>query len=169
MPWTATSRYGLVPAPGALGLVQDLLNTAPAAHEPDLLAEVASARAWVSDAAAEWSAAPRRPGAEVALDVGDLQELRAFRDDLREVTTRAGLRELTGRADLREVTGRADGAAPGAGPAAQVHHAGAAVLELGSDGSVRRRALRGPARRHQLPPQDLPQPTLPGRLLRPLA
>jgi predicted RNA-binding Zn ribbon-like protein len=33
MPWSATSRYGLVPAPGALGLVQDLLNTAQALYE----------------------------------------------------------------------------------------------------------------------------------------
>jgi predicted RNA-binding Zn ribbon-like protein len=130
MPWSATSRYGLVPAPGALGLVQDLLNTAQAGHEPDLLADVASARAWLREATAEWSAATGRPGPEVVLDAGDLQELRVFRDDLREVTGPTG---------LREVTGRADGAAPGAGPAAPVLHAGAAVLELGSDGSVRLR------------------------------
>jgi hypothetical protein len=26
MPWSATSRYGLDPAPGALGLAQDLLG-----------------------------------------------------------------------------------------------------------------------------------------------
>ena len=123
MPWSATSRYGLVPAPGALGLVQDLLNTALAAHEPDLLADVASARAWVSEAIAEWSAATGRPGPEVMLDAGDLRELRALRDDLREVTARA---------DLGEVAAPADGAAP-------VLHIGAAVLELGSDGSVRLR------------------------------
>ncbi len=149
MPWSATSRYGLVPAPGALGLVQDLLNTAPAAREPDLLANVASARAWASEAAAEWSAATGRPGPEVVLDAGDLRELRALRDDLRDVSARA---------DLGEVTTRADGAAPAAGPAApaagpaagpaaraagpatRVLHTGAAVLELGSDGSVRLRA-----------------------------
>ena len=139
MPWSATSRYGLVPAPGALGLVQDLLNTAQAGHEPDLLADVASARAWLREATAEWSAATGRPGPEVVLDAGDLQELRVFRDDLREVTGRTGLHEETGRTGLHEVTGRADGAAPGAGPAAPVLHTGAAVLELGSDGSVRLR------------------------------
>jgi predicted RNA-binding Zn ribbon-like protein len=146
MPWSATSRYGLVPPPGALGLVQDLLNTAPAGHEPDLLADVASARAWVRDATAEWSAATGRPGPEVVLDAGDLRELRAFRDDLREVTTRADLHEVTGQADPREMTARADGAAPAAEPAAAdgepaapVLHTGAAVLELGSDGSVRLR------------------------------
>ena len=130
MPWSATSRYGLVPAPGALGLVQDLLNTAQAGHEPDLLADVASARAWLREATAEWSAATGRPGPEVVLDAGDLQELRVFRD---------GLREVTGRTGPHQVTGRADGAAPGAGPAAPVLHTGAAVLELGSDGSVRLR------------------------------
>jgi predicted RNA-binding Zn ribbon-like protein len=153
MPWSATSRYGLVPAPGALGLVQDLLNTAPAGREPDLLADVASARAWVREATAQWSAATGRPGPEVVLDAGDLRELRAFRDDLREVTARADLHDVTGQADPREMTARADGAAPAAEPAAPaaepaapaaepaaaVLHTGAAVLELGSDGSVRLR------------------------------
>jgi hypothetical protein len=89
MPWPATSRYGMVPAPGALGLAQDLLNTAPAAHEPDLLADLASARKWVSEATAEWSAATGRPVPEVMLDADGLQELRAFRGDLREVITPA--------------------------------------------------------------------------------
>jgi hypothetical protein len=156
MPWSATSRYGLVPAPGALGLVQDLLNTAPAARKPDLLADVASARAWVSEATAPWSEATGQPGPEVVLDAGDLRELRALRDDLREVTARADLGEVTARADLGEVTALADGAAaaarpvgpaaaaagpaaPEGGPAAPVLHTGAAVLELGSDGSVRLR------------------------------
>ena len=61
MPWSATSRYALAPAPGALGLAQDLLNTAPAGHEPDLLADLASARTWVSEATARWSAATGLP------------------------------------------------------------------------------------------------------------
>jgi predicted RNA-binding Zn ribbon-like protein len=119
MSWSATSRYGLAPAPGALGLAQDLLNTAPAAHEPDLLADLATARTWVSEATAQWSAATGRPVPEVVLDAGDLQLLRAFRHDLREVITRGH-----------------DGA-PDTGPAAPVLHAGAAALQLGADGSVR--------------------------------
>ena len=119
MPWSATSRYGLAPAPGALGLAQDLLNTAPAGHKPDLLADLASARTWVSEATAQWSAATGRPVPEVLLDVGDLLLLRAFRDDLREVIAKEH-----------------DGA-PDTGPAAPVLHSGAAALQLGADGSVR--------------------------------
>ena len=119
MPWSATSRYGLVPAPGVLGLVQDLLNTVSAAHEPDLLADVASARKWVSDAIAQWAAATGQDVSGVVLDVGDLQELRAFRDDLREVTSRAH--------DATRDTA----------PAVRVLHAGTAALQLESDGSVR--------------------------------
>jgi predicted RNA-binding Zn ribbon-like protein len=119
MPWSATSRYGLDPAPGALGLAQDLLNTAPAAHEPDLLADLASARTWVSEATAQWSAATGLPVPEVVLDAGDLQLLRAFRDDLREVTA-----------------GAHDGA-PASGLAVPVLHISATALQLGADGSVR--------------------------------
>jgi hypothetical protein len=74
MPWSATSRYSLVPAPGALGLAQDLLNTAPAAHETDLLADLASLRKWVSDATAQWSAATGQPVPGRVLDAGDLRK-----------------------------------------------------------------------------------------------
>src|ERR1700736_320376 len=93
MPWSATSRYGLAPAPGALGLAQDLLNTAPAAHEPDLLADLASAPTRVSGTPPPPAAGHRPAGAGYA------------------------------------------------GP---------------------RGAPRGPAGRHRPPPQDLPQPPLPG-------
>src|SRR5260370_37847447 len=89
MPWSATCRYGLDPAPGALGLAQDLLNTAPAAHEPDLLADLATARTWVSEATGQWSAATGQPAPEVMLDADDLAKLRAFRDDLGEAITPA--------------------------------------------------------------------------------
>ena len=119
MPWSATRRYGLVPAPGALALVQDLINTASAAREPDLLTDLASARTWVSDATAEWSAATGLPVPEVVLDAGDLAELRAFRDDLLEVTTQA------------------HDAGPETGRVAAVLHTGVAALHLGPDGSVR--------------------------------
>ena len=126
MPWSATSRYGLAPAPGALGLAQDLLNTAPAGHKPDLLADLASARTWVSEATAQWSAATGRPVPEVVLDAGDLHLLRAFRDDLREVIAK----EHDGAPD----TGPA---APDTRPAAPVLYTAAAALQLGADGSVR--------------------------------
>ena len=126
MPWSATSRYGLAPAPGALGLAQDLLNTAPAGHKPDLLADLASARTWVSEATAQWSAATGRPVPEVVLDAGDLHLLQTFRDDLREVIAK----EHDGTPD----TGPA---APDTRPAAPVLYTAAAALQLGADGSVR--------------------------------
>jgi predicted RNA-binding Zn ribbon-like protein len=126
MPWSATSRYGLAPAPGALGLAQDLLNTAPAGHKPDLLADLASARTWVSEATAQWSAATGLPVPEMVLHAGDLHLLRAFRDDLREV--------IAGEQDRAPDTGPA---APDTRPAAPVLYAAAASLQLGTDGSVR--------------------------------
>ena len=126
MSWSATSRYGLAPAPGALGLAQDLLNTAPAGHKPDLLADLASARTWVGEATAQWSAATGLPVPEVVLDAGDLPLLRAFRDDLREVIAK----EHDGTPD----TGPA---APDTRPAAPVLYTAAAALQLGADGSVR--------------------------------
>jgi predicted RNA-binding Zn ribbon-like protein len=121
--WPATSRYGLAPAPGALGLAQDLLNTAPAAREPDLLADLGTAREWVKEAAAQWSAATGQAAPEVVLDATDLRTLRAF------------------RGDLREVFAMARDAATDTDPAAPVLHA-AASLELGADGSVRLRSQR---------------------------
>jgi predicted RNA-binding Zn ribbon-like protein len=126
MPWSATSRYGLAPAPGALGLAQDLLNTAPAGHKPDLLADLASARTWVSEATAQWSAATGLPVPEMVLHAGDLHLLRAFRDDLREV--------IAGEQDRAPDTGPA---APDTGPGAPVLYTAAAALQLGADGSVR--------------------------------
>ena len=54
---------------------------------------------------------------EVVLEARDLVELRTFREDLREATTREH----------------------DDGPAAPVLHTGAAALELGADGSVRLR------------------------------
>jgi predicted RNA-binding Zn ribbon-like protein len=118
-PWSATRRYGLVPAPGALALVQDLVNTGSAAREPDLLADLVSARQWVNSATAQWSAATALPVPEVVLDADGLQGLRAFRKDLREVMTRA------------------HDAAPGTRSAAPVLHSAAAALQLAPDGSVR--------------------------------
>src|SRR5260370_8203116 len=86
-PWPAARRYGLVPAPGALALVQDLVNTSPAAREPDLLAELVGARQWMDSATAQWSAATRLPVPGEVLDPDRLQDLRAFRDHLRQVVT----------------------------------------------------------------------------------
>src|SRR5260370_8020952 len=87
--WRAARLYGLVLAPGALALVQDLVNTSPAAREPDLLAELVGARQWMDSATAQRSTTTGLPVPEVVLDADGLQELRAFRDDLRELVMRA--------------------------------------------------------------------------------
>ncbi|WP_030486428.1 CGNR zinc finger domain-containing protein [Micromonospora chokoriensis] len=84
-PWPATARYDLAPAPGGLGLVQDLLNTisAGAPRQPDLLDELGSATEWAHDVAAQWSAATGRPAPDVTLDPAGLRALRIFREELR--------------------------------------------------------------------------------------
>jgi hypothetical protein len=66
----ATARYELEPAPGSLWLAQDLLNTVAAGGKADLLAELTTATGWASSAA------------DVELTAEDLEELRAFRNDL---------------------------------------------------------------------------------------
>jgi len=54
--WPATARYGLLPAPAGLALVQDLLNTrANDAHEQDVLGDSASAELWAAHAIYAWS------------------------------------------------------------------------------------------------------------------
>ncbi|AEW99577.1 CGNR zinc finger domain-containing protein [Streptantibioticus cattleyicolor] len=119
--WPATGRYGLDPAPGRLGLVQDLLNTvaAGAPREPDLLASPEAARAWADQALARWSAVTGRQPRGVVLDADGLEELRAFRDDLHQLVAQ----------------GPPSGE-DGPGPAA-VLHSTAASLQLGDDGVVR--------------------------------
>ncbi|RAO40374.1 hypothetical protein GAR06_06119 [Micromonospora saelicesensis] len=83
-PWMATARYGIDPAPGGLGLVQDLLNTisAGAPRQPDLLDDLGSATEWVRLAVGQWSTATGRPAPDVALDAAGLRALRTFREEL---------------------------------------------------------------------------------------
>ncbi|MFG2475792.1 CGNR zinc finger domain-containing protein [Streptomyces fagopyri] len=85
MPWTATDRYDLEPAPGGLAFVQDLLNTIAAGkpREPDLLEDLGDARTWLARALANWSGEARRPAPEVEITAEELQALRDFRHDLR--------------------------------------------------------------------------------------
>src|ERR1700739_4299232 len=47
--WSASQRYGLAPAPGGLGLVQDFLNTVAMYDYPDLLANTTLADDWAAD------------------------------------------------------------------------------------------------------------------------
>ncbi|MEU7581496.1 CGNR zinc finger domain-containing protein [Streptomyces sp. NPDC041068] len=91
MTWSATERYRLEPAPGGLGLVQDLLNTvaAGAPRRPDLLAAPADAQAWADEALAEWAGTTGRVAPRLVLDAEGLPELRAFRDGLVEAAARS--------------------------------------------------------------------------------
>jgi hypothetical protein len=73
----ATERYVLDPAPDALALAQDLLNTRGVGAQPDLLADVASATAWLSQVGLS----------EAKLNAADLLHLLAFRTDLHHLIT----------------------------------------------------------------------------------
>ncbi|WP_242660910.1 CGNR zinc finger domain-containing protein [Mycobacterium alsense] len=79
--WPASQRYGLVPAPGALGLVQDFLNTVGIeGYGPDLLSDTALARDWVAGAVRSWSSARALDARPPALGDADLAKLRALRE-----------------------------------------------------------------------------------------
>lgn len=121
MTWSATERFGLDAAPGALGLVQDLLNTVAggAPREPDLLADLTAAQEWADGAVRQWSAVTAQPVPPVVLDADGLPELRAFRDDLHRLTAQRT---------------SAEGAAVNPVP---ILHGAAAALQLGEDGVVR--------------------------------
>lgn len=87
--WAATERIeGLVPAPGGLGFVQDLLNScsdgipAPRHRHDDLLADLASARKWLAGAVSALST-HRGPLTAPRLTAADLEPLTALRRELR--------------------------------------------------------------------------------------
>lgn len=80
IPWPASQRYGVTPAPGSLGLVQDFLNTRGiAGYGPDLLADAVLAGDWVTGAVRAWSAARGVDLPSPAFDDADLAKLRALR------------------------------------------------------------------------------------------
>ncbi|MFI6779450.1 CGNR zinc finger domain-containing protein [Micromonospora sp. NPDC050276] len=127
-PWLATARYHLDPAPGGLGLVQDLLNTISAGvpRQPDLLNDLDSAAEWAQQAVAQWSAATGRPAPDVTLDPAGLRELRIFRDEL--------LDEIEARLHATPESGQ-----PATGTATQAltgSRTAGATLRLDEDGSV---------------------------------
>jgi hypothetical protein len=78
--WSASQRYGLAPAPGGLGLVQDFLNTAGIHDYPDLLDNTTLAAEWAADAVGAWSAARGVDVQPPSLTEGDLARLRSLRD-----------------------------------------------------------------------------------------
>jgi CGNR zinc finger protein/putative stress-induced transcription regulator len=119
----ATTRYTLDPAPDGLSLPQDFLNTRGVGGEADLLADVPTAMAWISEALADG----------VKLSASDLERLRAFRAELhRLVTPDAGQPQPVGE------NGAADTATPltAANPAAASGWSVGAELLLGVDGVV---------------------------------
>jgi hypothetical protein len=78
--WSASQRFGAVPAPGGLGLVHDFLNTVCIkAYGPDLLGDTALAREWADGAVRNWSALRGVEAQAPALDDADLAKLRALR------------------------------------------------------------------------------------------
>jgi hypothetical protein len=119
MAWSAISRYDLQSAPGGLGFVHNLLNTRSAGRprRPDLLADLAPARAWAGEALESWTEETGRERPAVLLDEDDLDPLRDFRVDL--------------HAHVARHTTSAD-----EGLALPEHHAGV-TLRLGPDGRVR--------------------------------
>jgi hypothetical protein len=110
----SSQRMSLDPAPGGLGLVQDLVNTALIDEPqlaPDLLDSLSGAQTWLSAALDGWSEATGRPMPDITLTDDDLSPLRILREQ-----ARAALR-----------TGE---------PSSDARSAPRIRLELRSDGSV---------------------------------
>lgn len=83
IPWPASQRYGLTPAPGGLGLAQDFLNTvAIGDYGPDLLSEGRLARAWATDAARTWLTERGIDVTPPELSDADVARLRGLRDTI---------------------------------------------------------------------------------------
>ncbi|MFH8483915.1 CGNR zinc finger domain-containing protein [Streptomyces longisporoflavus] len=85
MTWPATERYFPTAVPGGLGLVQDILNTAPSGGAPDadLLGDVATAQGWISAALPTWAERTGRAAVRLTLTEEDLPKLRQLREQLR--------------------------------------------------------------------------------------
>ncbi|MEU6341696.1 CGNR zinc finger domain-containing protein [Streptomyces sp. NPDC046977] len=86
--WPASARYEAPEssAPGGLGFVQDLLNTASLGkpRQPDLLESADAARQWLhASAAVLHRIDPGAPAMPDGLDPGGLRHVVSFRDDLR--------------------------------------------------------------------------------------
>jgi hypothetical protein len=99
MTWPATTRYDLDPAPGALALVQDFVNTIPAGSPrgADLLAELSVAQSWLDSALVEWCRWRGLPTLEVVLSEADLGKLKSLRADLVDRVRAGGTDNVVGR------------------------------------------------------------------------
>lgn len=90
MTWLATTRYGLVTAPGGLALVHDFLCTASMAkpRQPDLLTDLDLASEWIHEAVKSWNSSLPTPFEAPAIDERGLRALRDFRESLLTVVSR---------------------------------------------------------------------------------
>jgi predicted RNA-binding Zn ribbon-like protein len=153
MTWTAVDRFGIDPAPGALGLAQDLLNTVSVSTgRADLLADLPGAQDWADRAVAQWSAVTGRPAPEVVLDTAGLEELRIFRHVLQQQAADAADSAADGAegpdddAEDAAEAGPESASARGSDTALPAVNA-AARLRLDSDGRVRLEARGAGGRR----------------------
>lgn len=87
--WSATTRFGLRPAPHGLALVEDFLNTG-ADPSRDQLADVARTQAWSARAAHAWSLERGATVRPPVLADGDDAGLRDLRDRLGAVVSGRG-------------------------------------------------------------------------------
>jgi predicted RNA-binding Zn ribbon-like protein len=84
--WVASQRYGLIPAPGGLGLVQDFLNTRGIGnYGGDLLGDAALAGDWAAGAVRTWSALRGIDVPPPALTEADASKLRSLRNTIAEL------------------------------------------------------------------------------------
>src|SRR6516225_7883676 len=86
--WPASTRFFPTDeaAPGGLGFVEDLLNTASLGkpRQPDLLADVDSAQAWLDASMKNLRRVdPQAPAGPITLDERALRRIRTLRDTLR--------------------------------------------------------------------------------------
>lgn len=85
--WPASQRYGLAPAPGGLGLVQDFLNTVGIHDYPDLLATTTRADEWAANVLRAWSAVRGIDAQPPSLTEADLARLRSLRGAIAKLVT----------------------------------------------------------------------------------
>ncbi|HWY01395.1 MAG TPA: CGNR zinc finger domain-containing protein [Mycobacterium sp.] len=87
IPWSASQRYGLAPAPGGLALVHDFLNTVAIHDYPDLLADATLADEWTANALRAWSAIRGVDTQPPSLTEADLARLRSLRGTIAKLVT----------------------------------------------------------------------------------
>lgn len=90
-PKTSLDRYGAALAPGGLAFVQGLLNTEPAGPSyEDLLADLPSAQAWLTEALIGWAHARELDAPALELTDSDLPRLRRLRGEIRAMVEGGG-------------------------------------------------------------------------------